>query len=485
MENLDITLITRRSIRGVLALVSRTFIMQIITFVAGFLLTILLDPSVFGVFFVVSAAIAFLSYFSDIGLAAALIQKKENITEEDLKTTFTIQQILVVGVVTIVLFFSKDIGSFYNLDKQGVVLLQALAIGFFLSSLKTIPSVILERSLKFERLVIPQIVETIFFNVTASTLAFLGVGITSFTFAVLARGVSGLIAIYIISPWRIRFGFYKESAKKLLSFGIPFQFNSFLALVKDDLLVVYLGKVLPLNQVGFIGFAQKWAFTPLRLIMDNVIRITFPSFSRLQDEKKVLTKAIEKSIFAASFFIFPSLLGLVILAPYFIEIIPRYSKWEPSILSLTFFAINAVFSSVSTPLTNALNAIGKIKTTLYLMIFWTVCTWVLTPLAVFYFGFNAVAAVSALISTSAFLVVFIVRRHIKFNFLRAIIYPLISSLVMGVAIYSLGVEFVKDIWSLILVIAGGAILYFTVIFLLAKKNIVSDISLIKANILNK
>lgn len=482
MENLDITLITRRSIRGVLALVSRTFIMQIITFVAGFLLTILLDPSVFGVFFVVSAAIAFLSYFSDIGLAAALIQKKENITEEDLKTTFTIQQILVVGVVTIVLFFSKDIGSFYNLDKQGVVLLQALAIGFFLSSLKTIPSVILERSLKFEKLVIPQIVETIFFSVTAVALAFFGFGITSFTIAVLARGISGLTAIYIISPWRIRFGFYKDSARKLLSFGIPFQLNSFLALVKDDLLIVYLGKVLPLNQVGFIGFAQKWAFTPLRLIMDNVIRITFPSFSRLQENKDVLSKAVEKSMFAACFFIFPSLLGLVILAPYFIEIIPKYTKWEPAIFSLAFFAVNAAFSSVSTPLTNALNAIGKIKVTLYLMIFWTIATWVLTPVAVFNFGFNGVAAVSALISSSMFLVVYVVRKHVKFNFLRAVIYPLVSSFVMGVGVYFLGTLFVKDFVSLIFVIASGAILYFAVIFLLAKNVIVSDIVLIKANI---
>ena len=121
-----------------------------------------------------------------------------------------------------------------------------------------------------------------------------------------------------------------------MSFGIPFQLNSFLALIKDDLFIAYLGKVLPIAQVGYIGFAQKWAFAPLRLIMDNVIRITFPSFSRLQDEKEVLTKAIEKSIFAASFLIFPSLVGLVILSPYFVHLIPKYLKWEPALMSLFF-----------------------------------------------------------------------------------------------------------------------------------------------------
>lgn len=483
MENVDITLITKRSIRGVLALVSRTFIVQVIGFTASFLLTILLSPSVFGAFFVVSAVIAFLSYFSDIGLAAALIQKKEAISEKDIKTTFTIQQILVVSVVIIALFFSGKIGSFYNLDKEGIMLFQALVVAFFLSSLKTIPSIILERSLKFEKLVIPQIVETIFFNISAVSFAFLGFGITSFTIAVLVRGITGLVAIYIISPWKIRFGFYKESAKKLLSFGLPFQLNSFLALVKDDLLIVYLGKVLPLHEVGFIGFAQKFAFTPLRLVMDNVIRITFPSFSRLQESKDILSKAVEKSIFAACFFIFPSLLGGVVLAPYFIEIIPKYTKWEPAILSLTFFAVNAAFSSVSTPVTNALNAIGKIKITLYFMIFWTTATWILTPVAVLIFGFNGVALVSAFISSSMFLVVYIVRKHIKSNFLRAIIYPLISSFIMGIGVYFLAMLFVKDFVSLILVIASGAILYFAAIFLLAKKLILSDITLIKRNLI--
>lgn len=482
MEELDIELVTKKSIRGVFALASRTFTIQIISFLSNFLLTIFLSPSIFGIFFIVSAAITFLAYFSDIGLAAALIQKKESVTEKDLKTTFTLQQILVLSIVIIALLFSGNIGEFYRLDKEGVLLLQALIIAFFLSSLKTIPSIILERNLNFEKLVIPQIIETLFFSLTAVVLAFLGFGIRSFTLAVLARGISGLIAIYIISPWNIRFGFYKESAKKLLSFGIPFQLNSFLALVKDDLLIVYLGKVLPLSHVGYIGFAQKWAFVPLRLVMDNVIRITFPSFSRLQDNKDVLTRAIEKSIFAACFFIFPSLLGIVILSPYFIEIIPKYTKWEPAILSLGFFSINAAFSSVSTPLTNALNAIGKIKTTLYLMIFWTVATWVLTPLAVLKFGFNGVALVSALVSSSMFLVLYIVKRHVKFNLVGAVGYPFVSALVMGTGVYLFGDLIIKDFLTLVLVILSGAILYFAVIFLLAKKLIISDIVLIKENI---
>jgi O-antigen/teichoic acid export membrane protein len=482
MEEVDIALVTKRSIKGVFALTSRTFVVQLVSFFSNLLLTIFLSPAVFGVYFVVSAAIAFLSYFSDIGLAAALIQKKEQITETELKTTFTIQQILVGMVVILALLISPLVANFYHLKSEEILLYQALAISFFLSSLKTIPSIILERNLQFEKLVIPQIVEVLFFSVTAVSFAVMGFGVTSFTLAVLARGISGLIAIYIVRPWRIGFGFSRESAKKLLSFGIPFQTNSFLGLIKDDLFIAFLGKALPIAQVGYIGFAQKWAYMPLRLIMDNIIRITFPSFSRLQNEKDVLKKAIEKALFASCFLVFPALTGLVIMAPHFVQFIPKYQKWEPALLSLFFFSINACISSISTPLTNALNAIGKIKISLYLMVFWTIATWVLTPIMLAIYGFNGVSIASVLISLSVVAVVIIAKRYINFSIISTTLVPFISSVIMGVTVYCLSLFFVKGLISALVICGLGSLIYFLVSFIIAKETILNDIRLVKENI---
>ncbi|MBI5123508.1 oligosaccharide flippase family protein [Candidatus Roizmanbacteria bacterium] len=474
MEELDIATVTKRSIRGVFALVSRTFFIQLISLAVITVLYALLKESEIGVFYLVSASIAFLSYFSDIGLAAALIQKKEALTDSDLKTTFTIQQGLVVSVVIIALLLSNVVGNIYKLNLDGVHLFQALVFSFFLSSLKTIPSIILERNLRFDKLVIPQIVETIVFNLIVLVLALKGFGINSYTYAVLARGLIGLITIYLIAPWRIGLGFSKDIAKKLLSFGIPFQSNSVLALLKDDLLILYLGTVLPFAQLGYIGFAQKWAYTPLRLIMDNMIRITFPSFSRLAHDMQSLGKAIEKSLFATVALIFPALTGLVILAPYFIHYIPKYQKWEPAILSLGFFAINAALSSISTPLTNALNAIGKVKITLYLMVFWTLATWILTPLAIFSFGFNGVAVASAVISLSVIGVIYLVRRYVKFDLWGIITTPAIATLIMGIVIYYLSRLLIGNLVMIFVMIGIGMILYFGVMFFLGRKQIIED-----------
>jgi O-antigen/teichoic acid export membrane protein len=436
-DQLDLDVVKKRSVSGVVTITLRTFFLQILTFAATFLLTVFLDPDQYGVFFVVSAVVNFLVYFSDIGLAAALIQKKDQLTSDDLATTFTIQQALVFILVAGSLAFSGLVSRFYQLSPAGLWLFRALIIGFFLSSLKTIPSIKLERSLKFSQLIIPQIIENVLFYGLAVYLAWKGWGVTSFTWAVLIRSLAGLIAIYILSPWKPKLQLKKIVARKLLSFGIPFQLNSLLALVKDDLLTAFLGKVLTLTQVGYIGWAQRWALFPLRMFMDSINKVTFPTYSRLQEKKELLKKAIEKSLFFIAIIIFPLTIGLVATAPAFVRLLPRYQKWQPALLALGLFAINSLFSSVSTTLTNTLAATGHIKTNLKLMIFWSSLTWILTPILIFKIGFNGAALASALVALTSVITIFLVKKIIDIKVISQIGPAFSAAVMMGGVAYFL------------------------------------------------
>jgi len=216
--------------------------------------------------------------------------------------------------------------------------------------------------------------------------------------------------------------------------------------------------------------------------MDNMIRITFPSFSRLSHDAYHLGRAIEKSLFATVALIFPALTGLALLAPYFVHYIPKYQKWEPALLSLAFFAINAGLSSISTPLTNALNAIGKVKTTLYLMIFWTLSTWILTPLAIFWFGFNGVAIASAVIALSVVGVVYLVKKYISFGLIDLLIAPSIATAVMGVVIYFVSKIVISNLVMIFAMIGVGAVVYFGMMMLLGRKQIIADTKSIVATL---
>lgn len=478
-ESLDTTTILQRSVQGIVSLTSRSLFTQLVNNVSFFVLAAFLDMSALGVFYIVSAVIAVLTYFSDIGLAASLVQKKE-VTKEDFKTTFTIQQILILLLVAGALMASPLLALFYRLDQPGIFLYQALVVSFFFSSLKTIPSVILERRLDFKRLVLPQIAETVVFNAVAVTLASFGLGVTSFTIAVLARGLVGVIVMYIVVPWKPAFGIAKDSAKRLLSFGFPFQTNSVLALLKDDLLIIVLGALLGRGEMGFVGFSQKVAYAPLRFAMDNVIRIMFPLFSRLQGEKKSLPVALEKSLFTITSFVTPLLVGLVIIFPYLIHLIPRYAKFEPAFISVVFFAGNALLSSISTPLTNFLNAIGKIKVTLVLMVFWTTATWVATLVGVQWFGFNGVAIAAFMVSLSVIYVVSLAKKHVDLSITKAVGAPLLAGVFMGVPLFFAAPYVGGNLVIVVLasILAGAC--YFLVLYLLAKQELRSDLLLIKS-----
>jgi len=485
MEELDIATVSKRSINGVFAFVSRSFVVQLINFIRDFILAILLLPAVYGIYYVVESFIAIISYFSDIGFAGALIQKKEALTDEELQTSFTVQLILTLGIVVIVLIFSPVIAGFLNFPKEGIFLLQAFVIAFFLSSLKTIPSVLLERNLEFGKFVIPQVVETIFYTGTVLFLAFQGYGIYSFIYAVLVRSIAGLITMYLIRPWKIGLAFSRPAISQLMRFGVPFQINSVLALVKDNLLIIFLGKVLPFAEVGYISFAQKWAFAPLRLVMDNIIRVTFSSFSRLQHDKEALGKAFEKSLTAGTMMIFPSLIGFLIIIPYFTDLIPRYSKWEPAYLSLVFFAINAFLAAVLVPLTNLLNAIGKIKITLYFMVTWTIMTWVLTPVFLSLMGFSGFPLVTALVNVSVIGVVLFAKRYVPFHVLRAIKAPLLATLCMAIVLYLLTRVLPTNFYTVAVLIIVGICLYTLALYIIAKEQITADIQFIKNTLLKR
>src|SRR5579872_6280119 len=96
---LSVDVIIKRAIGGIVAFVISGFFIQLFVAFAGFILSVFLDPASFGIFAIVSAILNILVYFSDIGLAAALVQKKDEPSQKDLTSTFTLQQIIIFTIV--------------------------------------------------------------------------------------------------------------------------------------------------------------------------------------------------------------------------------------------------------------------------------------------------------------------------------------------------------------------------------------------------
>lgn len=477
--------IKKRSVRGLVVLTFRTILLQLVNFAGYFFITIFLDKKEFGFFILISALVDIMAYFSDIGLAAALIQKKKKPSLKEIRSTFTIQEAIVLILILLMIILSPMIKKAYHLDKEGMILLYSLSLAFFLSSLKTIPSVLLERKLQFNKIVIPQYLETICFNFLVVFLAWKGWGLKSYTAAVLCRAIIGTLAIYWLAPWSIGFNFSFRVLRKLLKFGVPYQLNTLLATLKDKFTILILARIIGSEGLALVGWAEKWATMPLRYFLDNTVKIAFPAFSRLQKDKTKLKIAIEKALYFLSLLILPSLTGLAVLAPILIKIIPRYLKWEPALTPLLWYCLASAGGALAVFITTVFNSIGKIKTTFKFMILWTVLTWLITPLMAIKIGFLGVALATFLVNATVILAALVLKKIMPVNFSAQILGPLLASIIMFLIIILIREKFSYNFTGILGIIITAVLIYGTAIFLLEGEKLSKEINFFIKEIKNK
>jgi len=429
MAQIDLQEIKHKTTKNVLFLSLRNIGIQLISTVGFFLLTVLLGTAEVGLFAIVAESVGILGYFSDVGLAAALIQKKAEVKKKELQSTFTIQQILVLIALIVIFIVYSQISLSKGYGSKEFCIFVSLCFSFAIASLKTIPSVLLERKLNFKLISTIDIVENTSFYLVAVIFAYLGFGAYSYAIATFVRSLLGLILIYHYNSWPIGFAFDWQSVKELFKYGIPFQLNSFIAMAKDRLSNLFVASIIGREAFGILSWAQKGPRVPLSF-MDAIMKVTFPTFARLQDHPDVLKKSLERSLYFIALFVFPMVAGIALIAPDIIHIIPKYTKWAPAIFPLYLYAVNVAIAAITTPLTNAFNAIGKITLTTKFMIMWTVLTWILFPILSIKFGYIGTAYATLLVGFSSFVVWYFAQKIFNLKIISAILKPLLATIIM-------------------------------------------------------
>ena len=472
------TTVKQKALRGVFTLTFRRLLLKVIDTVGIIYLARLLPQESFGVFAIISFVVfTFLSFFSDVGLGAALIQK-EKIEDDDLKTTFTVQQILVTILLVAAFFAATPLASFYNLGAEGIWLIRMLSLSLFITSFKTIPSILLERDLRFELLVIPEVIETVTYNVVAVVMASSGYGVWSLVVAVVARTLLGAIALSIIKPWPIGYRLAKKSIHDLLHFGVPYQLNSVLALLKDNLAPTVIALWYGPAAVAYVNLAQNISSRPLEL-STIVSRITFPTYSRIQGDTVRLKSWIEKSIHLMATLYFPAIIGLLVTA----EPILRYlyadksDKWLPALTTLIFFLLAAVPVFITTTYTNALYALGRPKVVLRLMVLYTVLTWAIGVPLIRWVGYSGIAITVSIITYLTIpLVIHEINKLVSLDTWEMVKRPLLASVIMGAATYLGVATFVSSLLTLVLAIILGGLLYCVLVYAIDHKMLKAELA---------
>src|SRR3989344_1295019 len=189
---MDTKELKNKTIRSIVALTGRQMISQVITLLTLIPLGLFLSPTALGTFIAVSSITPFFNFFVDLGLGSALIQKKTEPTETDLRTVFTVQLLIVSAIIVVGLLLSGPISSFSRLTPDGITLYKVLLFVLFISSLKSIPSILMERRIAFERQIIPSIIEQFVYSFVIVFLAIKGFEVKSYSWAFFISALVGL-----------------------------------------------------------------------------------------------------------------------------------------------------------------------------------------------------------------------------------------------------------------------------------------------------
>lgn len=465
----------RQGLLGVLYFLGNSAYAALLGLVANLIFTIFLTPAEYGLYFIVLSLIAIFNYFTDLGLAAALIQAKEP-KEEVFYTAFTIQFALITAIVTVGLLIAPLLIHWYHFSLTGQHLYLAMLFSLFCLSFKSVPSARLERKLDYQKIVLTQTIENTFFYGLSIILLLAGLRLYALVVAIIVRSIIGVCLIYYFTRWQPKLLFSYNHAKKILSFGLPFQSNVLLAFVKDDLLNLYLAGRLGLAGIGYVGWAKKWAEAPLRIVMDNVNRVIFPIFSKFQSEPEQVKKGIEKLLFYNTLLLIPLLLGAYLTMPLFVQIIPKYQKWTHAIAGFNFFLISSLLVSFYSPLISVFNSLGKVKTSVKFMLLWILLNWTVVPLMIGLYGFTGVGIAFAINSLGFILVWKKISEFTPVQFLRSLKKPLFSGILMFIMVKASQQLFVGSVKvTLLTSILTGVVSYGLTILFLTKGNFLKEI----------
>lgn len=351
-----------RAKRGIKLLMGRQVFLQIFTFAGGIVLARVLDPAEFGLYAIATFMVGTLAMLGDFGLAPSFIQRRAELTELDLRVGFTLQQIITTVIVAALLISAPFLVRFYpEAPPDTVWLVRALAFTLYLTSWRSMSALQLERRMHYDRLSWIEVVETLSYQALAVGLAVAGYGVWSFVWATLVRGLLGTILVYLAAPWRIRFGFDAVSAKEILRFGIPFQVQLIASAMTHWITPLLVGSLIGPQAVGYLTWAAANGRKPL-LLVDNVVRVAFPHFSRIQDDRAQVEVTLSRYL---AYLLIPAGLwfAVLLIAGSSLVAVIYTPKWLPAVPALILFAAAIGLDVVAWMGIITLNSLGYVKYT--------------------------------------------------------------------------------------------------------------------------
>lgn len=332
-----------------------TIILQL---VVNAVLARIISPDDFGVVAIITVFSTFFMMLSDMGVSAAIVQRKD-LTDSEVNSLFSCT--IVIGIILAFLFCALGHGiAFFYQDSVFIPLGYLLSISLVFNTINMVPNGVMNRDKMFGSIAIRTVVSYAIAALIAIFLAYKGLRY----YAVVIQTIISAVIVFIwncvaVRP-KIYFFGWKGSIKKIARYsGFQFAFNivNYFSRNLDNLLTgKYLGKA----ELGYYNKSYQLMLYPVNNLAGVLTPAIHPLLSDFQDvPSKIYEKyiKIERILFIVAGFVAP----FCFLASKEIILIMYGNQWTKSITCFTYLSLAILPQFVGSPIGAIYQSLGQTK----------------------------------------------------------------------------------------------------------------------------
>jgi len=304
--------IARKSVYGVFWNYTSFGLGKALVFITTAILARLLTPDDFGLVALATLAVSYLSILKDLGLGAALIQRRDNV-EEAANTVFTLNLLLGAGLTLAAMALAPLVAAFFR-EPQVTPVLRWLSLTFVLNSLGAIHLVRLQRELQFRRKLIPDMGRAAVKGAVSIGMALTGFGVWSLVVGQLAGVLAAVVLAWTAFPWRPKLTIAPALVKGLSGFGLSVVGVDALTIATDNLDYLIVGRVFDNTALGIYTLAYR---LPELLVLNPLwvmAAAVFPAYASVQNNPDLLRRGFLSTVRFVEILTMPLSLGLLLTA---------------------------------------------------------------------------------------------------------------------------------------------------------------------------
>jgi len=346
------------------------FFGKIITHGMGLIVSVflarLLEPSDFGLIAMVMVIVGIAKVFTDVGLGAALIQRKKVLLVHYSSVFYF--NVFVGLILTLITYFSAGwIAYFYN-NQELMPLVQVISLSFTINAFSSVQTTKLRKELKYAVLTKIGFIASLISGGIGIFLAFHGAGVWSLVAQTLSMEVIYNILIWFLSKWSPSLLFSWKALTQLWGFG----FRLFAAGMLDAIYIrmdyLIIGKIFEPATLGFFQRAKSLNRMAVTYSSGSLMSVLFPMLTKIQKDLPRFQKVVIKGLKLISFITVLLFGGLYLIAEELIVILFS-EKWLLSVEYFKLLALSGFAYPVNALLVNVLKSRGNSKTFLHIEIY--------------------------------------------------------------------------------------------------------------------